>query len=287
VSLSGSNPRSGQAMSVSAAAMPRKREQSTPATGRGRGATGPVIRRATQLLTAFAPERPALTLSQLARHTGLPLTTTHRLVGELVECGLLERDPAGTFQIGLRLWEIAALAPRGLGLRELALPFMEDLFAVTQENVQLAVRDGLESVFVERIAGRSSVPVFTRVGGRFPLHPTGVGRVLLAHAPTAVQEAVLARPLTRYTPLTSTSADELRRVLADVRAHGYSINDRQVSMDTLSVAAPVRAADGSVVAAVSIVVLAGSALPAALAPAVRAAARGISRALRDSAIGEV
>ena len=197
---------------------------------------------------------------------------------------MLERDEEGTFHIGLRLWEIASLAPRGLGLRELALPFMEDLFAVTQENVQLAVRDGLESVWVERIAGRGAVPVFTRVGGRFPLYPTGVGRVLLAHAPTEVQEAVLAGPLETYTPLTVTSPEALRRVLGDVRAHGVAVNDRQVSMETLSVAAPVRGADGSVVAAVSIVVQAGSARPSALAPAVQATARGISRALRDAAV---
>jgi DNA-binding IclR family transcriptional regulator len=252
---------------------------------RGRGETGPVIRRATQVLTAFTPERPALTLSQIARRTGLPLTTTHRLVGELADCGLLEKDPTGTYHVGLRLWEIASLAPRGLGLRELALPYMEDLFAVTQENVQLAVRDGVESVFVERIAGRSAVPVFTRVGGRFPLHPTGIGRVLLAFAPPDVQELVLAGPLTGYTPLTITSPETLRRVLADVRAHGVAVNDRQVSMDTLSVAAPVRGPDGSVVAAVSIVVQAG-APPGALAPAVQATARGISRALRESAVDE-
>jgi DNA-binding IclR family transcriptional regulator len=255
-----------------------------PTTTKGRGETGPVIRRAVQVLTAFTPERPALTLSQLARRTGLPLTTTHRLVGELAESGLLERNQEGTFHIGLRLWEIASLAPRGLGLRELALPFMEDLFAVTQENVQLAVRDGLESVWVERIAGRSAVPVFTRVGGRFPLYPTGVGRVLLAHAPLEVQEAVLAGPLEKYTPLTVTSPEALRRVLGDVRAHGVAVNDRQVSMETLSVAAPVRGADGGVVAAVSIVVQAGSARPSALAPAVQATARGISRGLRDAAV---
>ncbi|EFC80989.1 IclR family transcriptional regulator [Frankia sp. EUN1f] len=249
----------------------------------GRNETGPVVRRAVQVLSAFTPQRPALTLSQLSRRTGIPLTTTHRLVGELVECGLLERDQDGTFHVGLRLWEIGSLAPRGLALREIALPFMEDLFAVIPENVQLVVRDGLEAVWVERLAGRGSVPVITRVGGRFPLHATGAGRVLLAHAPNDVQEAVLTAPLARYTPLTITSADEMRRLLGDVRAHGIAINDRQVSMETLSVAAPVRDGAEQVIAAVSVVVKHGSALPSALVPAVQATARGISRALRASA----
>jgi DNA-binding IclR family transcriptional regulator len=246
-----------------------------------RGETGPVLRRATQLLTAFTPDQPALTLTQLARRAGLPLTTAHRLVAELVHCGLLERGADGEYRVGLRLWEIASLAPRGLGLRERALPYMEDLFAVTRENVQLAVREGVESVYVERLAGRHAVPVLTRVGGRFPLHPTGVGRVLLAHAPADIQEAVLAGPLTRFTPLTVTDPDALRKILADVRAHGFAVNDRQVTMDSLSVAAPIRSADGEVVAAVSIVVAAGTALPAALTPAVRATAQGITRALRS------
>lgn len=245
-----------------------------------RGETGPVLRRATQLLTAFTPDRPALTLTQLARRAGLPLTTTHRLVAELVNCGLLERDAGGEYRVGLRLWEIASLAPRGLGLRERALPYMEDLFAVTRENVQLAVREGVESVYVERLAGRHAIPVLTRVGGRFPLHPTGVGRVLLAHAPADIQEAVLAGPLAKFTPLTVVDPDALRKILADVRAHGFAVNDRQVTMDSLSVAAPIRSADGEVVAAVSIVVAAGTTLPAALAPAVRATAQGITRALR-------
>src|SRR3712207_8102906 len=91
------------------------------------------------------------------------------------------------YRVGLLVWELGALAPRGLGLREAALPFMEDLYEVTHENVQLAVRDGTDVGFVERIAGRSGVGVLTRVGGRFALPPTGVGLVLLAHAPLAVQ----------------------------------------------------------------------------------------------------
>ncbi|MCL9793932.1 IclR family transcriptional regulator [Frankia sp. AgKG'84/4] len=245
-----------------------------------------MIRRATQLLTAFTPNRSALTLTQLARRAGLPLTTTHRLAGELVENGLLERDCAGAFHIGLRLWEIASLAPRGLGLRELALPYMEDLFAVVQNNVQLAVRDGVESVWIERLGGCNAVPLLTRVGGRFPLHPTGAGRVLLAHAPAELQEEVLAAPLARYTPLTITGPRELRCLLADVRAHGFAVNDRQVSPDTFSVGAPVRGATGDVVAAVSVVVPASSACTAALVPVVQATARAISRAVCAAAPGE-
>ncbi|MFG1767132.1 IclR family transcriptional regulator [Micromonospora parva] len=243
----------------------------------GRSVTSKVL----ALLDAFSPATPALTLSELARRTGMPLPTVYRRAAELVAWGALERGDDGRYRIGLRLWEVGSLAPRGLGLRELALPVMEDLYEVTHENVQLAVRQGLELVFIERIAGRHAVPVLTRVGGRFALHATGVGLVLLAHAPAEVQEQVLAAPLERYTELTITDPRRLRRCLAEVRRVGYAVSDRQVTMDALSVAAPVRVPEG-VVAAISLVVAHDRADPVALAPLVQAAGRVVSRALNNS-----
>jgi DNA-binding IclR family transcriptional regulator len=231
------------------------------------------------LLAAFTPEAHALTLTELARRAGVSLPTTHRRASELVEWGALERGPDGRFRIGLRLWEVASLAPRGLGLREAAMPFMEDLYEVTHENVQLAVRAGLELVFVERIAGRHAVPVWTRVGGRFALHATGVGLVLLAHAPVETQEEMLAAPLHGYSPKTVIDPVRLREVLAGVRRNGYAVSDGQVTVDALSVAAPIYGGDDDVVAAVSLVVRAEGAQPTALAPLIQAAARGITRAL--------
>ncbi|MFD0819992.1 IclR family transcriptional regulator [Micromonospora zhanjiangensis] len=202
----------------------------------------------------------------------------YRRAAELVEWGALERGDDGRYRVGLRLWEVGSLAPRGLGLRELALPVMEDLYEVTHENVQLAVRQGLELVFIERITGRDAVPVLTRVGGRFAMHATGVGLVLLAHAPVEVQEEVLAAPLERYTDLTITDPARLRRCLADVRRVGYAVSDCQVTMDALSVAAPIRASEG-VLAAISLVVAHDRADPVVLAPLVQAAGRVLSRAL--------
>ena len=115
----------------------------------------PIGRRARiAVLEAFTSASPALTLSELARRTGLPLTTTHRLLAELCGAGALEREGDGTYRVGLRLWEIASLAPRRLPLREAALPFLEDLYEVTHENVQLGVREGHDVVYIERIAGR-------------------------------------------------------------------------------------------------------------------------------------
>ena len=235
-----------------------------------------VTGRALAVLAAFDAERPSLTLTGIAHRTGLPLSTAHRLVAELVAWGALERDEHGGYRIGLRLWEVGSLAPRSLGLRESAMPFLTDLHEVTGENVQLAVLDGRDAVYVERLLGRTHV--VTRVGSRLPLHATGVGLVLLAHTPAPFQEEVLAGPLRRYTPRTVTDPAAVRRVLADVRRTGVVVSDRQIELVSQSVAAPVRGRDGAVVAALSVVVPA-AADSRTYVPAVRAAARGVSRAL--------
>jgi DNA-binding IclR family transcriptional regulator len=241
--------------------------------------TGPVLARALRILGAFSADHPAMTLSELARRTRLPVSTVHRLLAGLVEWGALERGDDGYYRVGLRLWEVGALAPRGQGLRERALPFLEDLSQITRENVQLAVREGSELVFVERIAGTGAVPVLTRVGSRFALTATGVGLVLLAHAPVELQEDVLASPIDRFTPCTVTDPATLRHMLADIRRSGFAVSDRQVTMDALSVAVPVQDGRGTVVAAVSLVVRHGSVQPHSLVPLLRTSARAISRAL--------
>lgn len=244
-----------------------------------------VTERALAVLAAFSAEQPELTLTELGRRAGLPLTTTHRLAAELVAGGALERV-GGRYRIGLRLWEIASLAPRGLGLRDVAMPFLEDVYEATRQNVQLAVlaTDGgtAEVVYLERLAPRNAVSVLTRVGGRLPVHATAVGRVLLAHADRELQERALAGPLRRFTAETETDPERLRHVLAEVRRTGVAIAVQQIEMVSLSVAAAVRGSGDEVVAAVSVVVpVEAGAQP--YVPVMVTTARGISRALARSA----
>ena len=238
-----------------------------------------VTERALCILGAFRPDRSALTLSEISRITGLPIATAHRLTGELARWGALERDPDGVYRIGLRLWEVGALAPRGLGLREAAMPFLEDLYEATHENVQLAVLDGLDVVYVEKISGRGAVNVLTKVGARFAAHATGVGLALLAHAEPIVQERALAAPLRAFTAKTIVDPRELRRVLAEVRRTGVAVSDGQVELVSLSIAAPITGPDDTVVAALSVVVPADRTGPQMYVPAVRQAALGVSRTL--------
>ncbi|PXY19528.1 IclR family transcriptional regulator [Prauserella muralis] len=238
-----------------------------------------VLRRALRILDTFSSSVTDLSLSEMSRRSGVPLTTTHRIVTELHEWGALERTDAGEYRIGLRLWEVAALAPRSVGLQRIALPFMQDLYETTHRGVHLAVRTQDEVVFVERFVSPERASARPRVGGRYALHATAVGLVLLAHAPVEVQEEVLGRPLTTYTPRTYSSERELRQVLADVRRNGYAISDRQIDPDYVSVAAPIYGPDNTVVAALSLIVPHTESHGPNVAHLVQATARGISRAL--------
>jgi len=235
-----------------------------------------VTSRALAIVGAFSPGRPRMTLAEICRATGLRHATAHRLVAELTEWGALEREPTtGHYVVGLRLWELGTLNPRGQPLRQRAMPVMEHLYDATQQHVQLAVLDGLEAVIVERISAPSAVAVVSQVGGRLPLHASAVGKVLLAHGPDTLLDEILRTGLKRYTSSTITNERDLRMSLAECRRSGVAIVREEMSPHAYSVAAPVYEGGGQVVAALSVV----SSEPEThrLAPAVLVAARTVSR----------
>lgn len=234
-----------------------------------------MLDRAFQLLNCFKGE--PLTLTQLSVRSAIPLSTTLRLVRQLVATGALERNHDGRYTIGLSLLEMASLAPRGHGLRGIALPFMEDLHRATGEHVLLAVRVGLEAMIIERLSSHHASRILYRVGERVPLHSTGVGIVLLAHAEASTKEAVLSRSLTLEPEHAAISSVELRNRLARARHEGFAINTRAFPEPATSVAAPIFGADKVAVAAISVVVATGSIEPGTLTPAVMTVAHAISR----------
>ncbi|MBY8871374.1 IclR family transcriptional regulator [Micromonospora sp. PLK6-60] len=242
-----------------------------------------VTARVLAILGAFDVAHPTLTLTDIARRAGLPLTTAHRLVGELVAGRALARGPDGGYAIGVRLWETALLSPLHTRLREVALPFLQDLHAVVRENVHLAVRDGDEALYVEKVSGHRSVPIISRVGGRLPLHATGVGKALLAFQPPAVIAAHLRRPLARCTPYTLTEPGRLHRELAGVRRRGWARTHEEMTLGSCSVAVPVLDPDGTALASIGIVVHSlGARLPR-LVPALREAAGQVAARLAEAA----
>lgn len=236
-----------------------------------------VTSRVLGIIAAFDEHHRRLSLAEIARRADLPAATAHRLVGELVAWGALARIATGQYVIGRRLWDTGLLAPVQTDLRDAASPFLQDIYAATLATVHLAIRDRLSVLYLDRVAGNASVPVVSKVGSRLPLHATGVGKVLLAHAPEEVQTAVLGR-LTRVTPYTVTQPGMLRRQLTRVLREGYAVTVEEMSLGACSIAVPVTS-QGEVVASVGIVLSNLDRDRQSVVTALQVAAHGISRSL--------
>lgn len=254
-------------------------EARPPARGKRPAHGEPVVDRAFRLLAAFDTTHRRLTISELARRADMPLSSAHRMADRLATWGAIERDDEGRYAIGLRLYEVASLAPRGRGLSELAAPFVEDLFVVTRHHVQLAVLEGSHAVMVERRSGPGAVEVEYRVGGKLPLLTTALGHAMLAYLSHTELDRVLAE---------CTHPDDLRyrdnraqidATLAAVRREGLARVKRGLPAPLVAIATPIRGRADAIEAALSIVVPAATPTQS-LEPALRTAARGISRGLR-------
>jgi DNA-binding IclR family transcriptional regulator len=243
------------------------------------GGPNSVLGRAMTLLTAFRPDDVELSLAELSRRAGLAKSTAYRLLTQLAEWELVERT-AGGFRLGMRLFELGSLVPRQRGLRETAAPFLADLFEATHETVHLAILDGAEVVYVQKLDSKGGPRVPSRVGGRLPAHCTGVGKALLAFSPQATVDAVLAAGLSRRAPRTVIAPGLLRQELAEIRDRGIAVEHEESTVGITCVAAPVLDTTGTALAAVSITGWVNRLDTTRLAPAVRTAALGISRTLR-------
>lgn len=239
------------------------------------GAT--VAGRVVQVLSAFDARHRTLTLSDLARRSDLALSTAHRLAGELTAAGALQRTTDGRYAVGRLIWDVGLLAPVEADLRQVAEPFLHDVYAATRATVHLAVRDGRHALYLERMRGRSSVPVVSSTGSRLPLHATGVGKVLLAHAP----EDVIAEALEHLEPITAftlTDPAQLRTQLTRIRELGHASTYEEMTLGACSIAVPIRR-EQRVVASIGAVVANLRRDKGRLLAALQVAAHGIGRQL--------
>lgn len=228
-----------------------------------------------------------LSLSEVARRARLPVSTTHRLLETLRRRGYVQPVDDGLYRVGLRAFEVGMGFLRGQHLTEAARPVMVQLVDRLQETANLAVRDGDEAVYVLQVESDRMLRLFAQPGARHPLYCTGVGKVLLAWEPEGVVRGLLGSgPLVRFTPRTLTDPEAVLRELRGVRARGYAVDREEREEGVRCVAAPVRDAQGRVVAALSVSAPA-SRLPHPRIPEVAAtvlsAAHQISRRLGFSA----
>lgn len=237
-----------------------------------------VLARGLALLDAFGEDDTELTLAALARRTGLPKPTAHRLIAELISWGGLERTATG-YRLGITLFQLGQRVPRRRTLREAALPYLEDLYEATHENIHLAVRDGRHTLFLEKVSGHRSTRIMSGVGGRLPVHCTATGKVFLALGPPEYFNHVVRAGLARHTPRTIVMPGMLRRDLTRGTQRGYYVNHEEAELGVAAVGAPVFDHRRRAIAAISITGSAQRLDLERLAPAVRTAAAALSREL--------
>ncbi|AQT81071.1 IclR family transcriptional regulator [Mycolicibacterium litorale] len=208
-----------------------------------------VIDRVSLVLDAFdGPGR--LTLAQIVRRTGLPRSSAHRMLERLVQLRWLRRS-GRDYELGMRLVELGSLAVHQDRVHRAAMPLLHELHRATGLVVHLAVRDGADVVYLEKIGDRMTAAIPTRVGGRHPAHCTAVGKAILAASGDNVIESLPTDLLPRKTKYSISTPSQLRTELSKVAAHGVAF-DREESLAGFGCVAASIGGPGEAVAAVSV-----------------------------------
>lgn len=211
------------------------------------------VGKALAILDAFRGDGALLGVSQIAARTGLPRSTTHRLLSVLVDRGYIERADS-RYRLGRAIFELGNLVSdcRPRNLRSAAMPFMTSLFEATHATIHLAVLRDFDVLYVDKIYGHNSIELPSRVGGRVPALCTALGKAILAFSDSHLIEEALDHPVPRLTPRTVVLPSLLRVALADARRRGVADDSEGACVGSRCVAAPIIDREGSVRGAVSI-----------------------------------
>lgn len=221
-----------------------------------REGTGPdfieALARGLDVIRAFQPQRPVMTLAEVAKETGLARPTARRILITLQELGYVRVDSAG-FTLTPRVLELGMAYVRSTGLWEVARPHLEKLSESTGESCSVAQLDGSDIVYVARVAVPKIVTLAVQIGTRFPALPTSLGKVLLSALSAEEVERVLDEPTrSGLEPRWRPDQDERDAALREVRARGWALTDEHLALGIRSVAAPLRDGRGRVFAAVNV-----------------------------------
>jgi IclR family transcriptional regulator, pca regulon regulatory protein len=243
------------------------------------------LERGLAVLAAFRPDRPALGISELARDLGLTRSTTHRYVATLASLRYLEQDGSTRkYRLGPRVLDLGFSMLGSLELREVAAPHLRRLTDTTGHTSNLAIRDDTDVILIDRVRGRPGryhhLEFTLHVGSRLPSYCSATGKALLAFVPRPDLDRLLDRmDLVPRGPRTLTDRSALMAELEQVRRTGLATNDEELESALRSIAAPVRARSGEVVAAVNVAIpwspAAMSELVTELGPTIQATAQQI------------
>jgi DNA-binding IclR family transcriptional regulator len=233
------------------------------------------VDKALAILNAFTPRRQQMGVSEVARRTHLPKSTAHRLLAVLVSWGLIDRD--GTlYSPGQKLAELASLT-RPRQLRDVALPYMQDLFELTHNTINLAILDNTEVFYVEQIFGHKRAKSPACVGARMPANCTAIGKVMLAYQPQTMEQ-YRSKPLPRLTSNSIGELRQLRAALSQIRDTGVAYDRQEAAVGLTCVAAPIIAPGVDLVGAISIAGPARTFISTPVTFAIRTAAVSIAHA---------
>lgn len=191
-------------------------------------------------------------VSEIAERVSLPKSTVSRMLSTLEALGAVEQvTPGGDYRIGWTMIELSAAARPGRSLVSLARPHLAELTRLTGEAAGISIPDGTEMLYLDQLTPNSELQVRDWTGHRIPMHAVPSGHIVLAFD-DSIAERVMAAPLQSFTPQTITTAAALRKRLMSVRAAGYAWCLREFAPEMNSVAAGIRAADGTVLAVVHV-----------------------------------
>ncbi len=210
------------------------------------------LSRGLTVLQAFSAERPAMTLADMARATGLTRATVRRLLLTLVSLGYVGTD-GRIFELTPRVLDLGFAYVSSLQLPDIAQPFMEALSNRVHESVSASVLDGSEIVYVARVNTQRIMGISLAIGSRLPAAWTSMGRVLLADlSEEQLDEFLDNLVITELTSQSITDVEALRAELLTVRTQGYALIDQELEEGIRSVAAPLRDRRGRTLAAVNV-----------------------------------
>jgi IclR family transcriptional regulator, KDG regulon repressor len=196
-------------------------------------------------------DRP-LNLTQIGRELGMVKSNVHRLMLALVETHFVLRDEdTGHYTASIKLWELGSAVLGKLDLRRHAERQMEALMSATSESVHLSVLDGLEVVYVHKVDSPNPVRAYTQIGGRAPAYCVATGKAQLAFSGSGLLQEIAGR-LRRHTEHTVTDPEAFLRELRKVREQGWAVNRAEWRDNVWGVAAPIKDARGSVIAALGV-----------------------------------
>jgi IclR family pca regulon transcriptional regulator len=215
------------------------------------------LERGLAVLCCFTPERPVLGIAEIAEELGMSRSTTHRYAITLMALGYLEQDASRKYRLGLRVTDLGMSALNSIGLREHAHIYLEELRQRTSYTVNLAVLDGSEILYVDRVRssrrGQSRIDLGLALGSRLPVYCTAMGKLLLAHLPVVERGRLISElRLIKRAPNTITNRAALNAAVERVNEEGVAVNDQELAVGLRSIAAPVRRESGEVVAAVNL-----------------------------------